>query len=215
LCFECVEVCHSQAFSIVGETVNLESILATVDKYHDFYKTSGGGITLSGGEFTLQSSFSGKLLKEIKKRGIHTLVETSGHFSYSVFESNILPYIDQIYMDIKILDEENHKKYCGVSNKLILENFSKLYKAHKDGKTKVLPRIPLIPNVTATTENLKSIADFLRKNEVTEISLLPYNPTWDEKSVRIGVDVDYLNQKWMSADEINYCHSFFQDFKIV
>lgn len=214
-CFKCTEVCASEALSIMGDCYTVEQVLAVVDRYQVFYETSGGGVTLSGGEFTLYPKFCEQLLSKLKERGIHTLVETSGYFSMTHFERHMLPYIDQIYMDIKLFDEQQHITYCGKSNSRILENFSILNQRYQNGGVPILPRVPLIPGITATDENLSAIATFLKQQHVTRLSVLPYNPMWASKANKIGSDIMYHNEKWMSAEEVAHCRSFFSDFELV
>ncbi|MBE7411059.1 MAG: glycyl-radical enzyme activating protein [Leptospiraceae bacterium] len=214
-CFKCVETCDSGALSIVGENISVEKIISVIENYIPFYESSGGGVTLSGGEFSMYPNFCENLLKEIKKKNIHVLIETSGQFNFSTFEKSILPYIDQIYYDIKIYDEDHHKKFCGISNKKILDNFEKLHRFHIDKKIHLTPRTPLVPNITATKENLEAIANFYRKNKVKNISLLPYNPLWSNKSGKLGISLDYKNNSWMTKKEIEDCRLVFQDFEIV
>jgi pyruvate formate lyase activating enzyme len=214
-CFKCTEVCSSEALSIIGDIYTVDQVLATVDRYQVFYETSGGGVTLSGGEFTLYPTFCEQLLRKLKERKIHCLVETSGYFSMAHFEQKILPYIDQIYMDIKLFDEQEHIKHCGKSNKRILENFSRLQQRFLEGGVPILPRIPLIPGITTTDKNLAAIATFLKQQNVTELSVLPYNPMWSSKANKIGSDIIYSNEKWMTAAEVDHCRSFFNEFTLV
>jgi len=214
-CFKCTEVCSSEALSIVGDTYTVEQVLSVVDRYQVFYETSGGGVTLSGGEFTLYPKFCEQLLIELKERNINALVETSGYFSFEHFDQHILPYVDQIYMDIKLFDEQEHIKYCGKSNKRILENFSQLNQSYQKGGVAILPRIPLIPGISTTDTNLESIADFLKQQHVTELAILPYNPLWSSKANKIGSDICYTNNKWMTAEQVEHCRSFFKDFKLI
>ncbi|MBF0226159.1 MAG: glycyl-radical enzyme activating protein [Desulfobacterales bacterium] len=215
LCFNCVNACANEAFSVVGKTITIDEILEIICRYIPFYKTSGGGITLSGGEFTVYMEFCGKLLKKVKDLGIHTLVETCGFFDIDNFEKFIIPNVDQIYFDIKIMDEVIHKKYCGRSNKQILDNFSKLYMKHLNGELQVIPRVPLVPEITATPNNLLAIANFFKANYVKQVSLLPYNPLWIEKADKIGKTANYNCKQWMTAEEIERYRSYFQDFEIV
>lgn len=216
--FKCVEVCPSGALSRVGRKMEIDEILKQVLKDKPFYEISGGGVTLSGGEPFLFIDFTSRLLKRLKTEGIHTLVETCGFFSFERFKSIIFPYVDAIYFDIKLYDSDKHLSFCGVSNKIILENFENLYPISKDQGIFILPRIPLIPNLTDTDSNLKSIAGFLQKNNADIVQLLPYHPTWKEKNRKIGVESshfdDSLMEKWMSPKRIDECVSIFKHFGI-
>ncbi|SFK51329.1 pyruvate formate lyase activating enzyme [Nitrosomonas aestuarii] len=167
-----------------------------------FFTSTGGGVTLSGGEPTLQMDFAGRLLQALKREGIHTALETSGFFPYESFKAKMLPWLDLIYFDIKLIDVADSKQYCGQSNKHILENFSRLI---KDASIPVIPRIPLIPGITTTEKNLKDIAAFLRKHGVKSCELMPYNPLWIDKLLKLGITPDYKRNNYMTPAEQKAC----------
>jgi pyruvate formate lyase activating enzyme len=186
LCFACVENCPSGALAQVGRKLSIDEIAAQVKNDIPFFKTSGGGVTLSGGEPTLFMNFLAELLQRLKAEGIHVLLETCGLFKLDVFVEHILPHTDMIYYDIKLIDPDQHKLHCGVSNETILENFIQLNKISAQGEFKILPRTPLIPGITATKENLIGIAAFLKKQEIKTTHLMAYNPLWFDKNKKIG-----------------------------
>ena len=199
LCFLCVDACPSGALDRVGKSMSVEEIMKKIMPDKPFFDTSGGGVTLSGGEPTLFMDFTSELLKSLKQNNIHTLMETCGLFDIHKFMDKIYPYLDAIYFDIKIIDSTAHKKYCGVPNEKILDNFIRLAEtAKKDGKT-LLPRTPLIPDMTDTESNIQGIAAFLKNLNITEAALLAYNPLWHEKSDKVGVDDPYKNTKVMNS----------------
>ena len=111
---------------------------------------------------------------------------------------------------MKIFDEQSHKTFCKVSNKKIFSNFENLLK-NKD--VKILPRIPLIPQITAGNENLHQLADYLKSKNVKEIGLLPYNPLWLSKIEIIGVKAEYSRKEWMNKKEKQLVKEIFSDFK--
>ena len=179
--------------------MSIEEIMKKIMLDKPFFDTSGGGVTLSGGEPTLFMDFTSELLKSLKQNNIHTLMETCGFFDIHKFMDKIYPYLDAIYFDIKIIDSTAHKKYCGVPNEKILDNFIRLAEtAKKDGKT-LLPRTPLIPDMTDTESNIQGIAAFLKNLNITEAALLAYNPLWHEKSNKVGVNDPYKNNKVMNS----------------
>jgi len=98
----------------------------------------------------------------------------------------LLPYVGNIYCDIKLINEEEHKKYCGVSNSLILENIKKMFRDKEKYGYEFLPRTPLIPGITDREENLSGIAKFLKENGILKTQLLAYNPTWHHKLEKLG-----------------------------
>ena len=216
LCMECTQVCPSTALSPVGRYLSIAEVMAEIEKDLPFYHTSGGGVTLSGGEPTLFMGFASQLLRMIKERGIHTLLETCGFFDYSRFMELLYPHLDAIYYDIKLFDPGEHRRFCGVSSETILENFAKLSAACARDNREILPRIPLVPGITATRENLGSIARFLKGLNVQKVALLPYNPLWLSKLTMLGQPRRTgLSEEWMTGPEIEECRRIFSDFSIV
>ena len=199
LCYLCVDSCPSGALDRVGKAMTVNDIMQKILPDKPFFETSGGGVTLSGGEPTLFMEFTSRLLQSLKQNNIHTLLETCGYFDLNMFMDMLYPHLDAIYFDIKIIDSDAHKKFCGRSNDKILDNFSRITrKAKKDNKV-LFPRIPLVPDMTDTEANMKAIAMFLKSVDVTEASLLAYNPLWHEKSDKIGVDDPYKKSKAMTS----------------
>ena len=210
LCGACVSACKTQALRYAGTVYQTERLVQLLLKDRVFYKNSGGGVTFSGGEPTLHLKYLSHLAQELKKNDINLCIETCGYFNYELFEKELLPFLDLIYFDIKILDRETHKKYCGVYNDVILQNFEALFRGKK---IKILPRIPLIPDITATRENLSAIRDFFYKCGVEEIGLLPYNPLWLSKLSSIGAAAGYSRAEWMQAGDKDEIKEIFKEFK--
>jgi len=199
LCFLCADACPSGALDRVGKTMSVDDILKKILPDKPFYETSGGGVTLSGGEPTLYMEFTSQLLKALKQHNILTLLETCGYFDLDKFMDMLYPYLDTIYFDIKIINTIAHKKYCGHPNEKILDNFKQISNTVKqDGKV-FLPRIPLIPDITNTEVNIREIAAFLKSLDIAEAALLAYNPLWHEKSDKVGVEDPYKNSKAMTS----------------
>ena len=214
LCFQCVATCPVGALAIVGKKMSITEIVDVVKKDLPFFLNSGGGVTLSGGEPTLHMPFLSTLIQELKGFGIHILLETCGFFSLSTFDREIYPHLDQIYFDLKIFDREAHRQYCGVSNDRILQNFAALQQRALDGNVPLLPRVPLIPGITATRANLEAIAHFLHQNGATKVALLEYNPLWLEKTAKLGLLPTFASAVWMSREEIQTCKSIFGEFEV-
>jgi len=215
LCCQCVDNCPSGALSRVGSYLSIDKIVAQVVKDKPFFETSGGGVTLSGGEPTINMDFTADLLKSLKDVQIHTLMETCGFFDFEKFEKKIYPLLDMIYFDIKLIDPHHHKRYCGTSNRIILENFCKLYNQYRDGGIEILPRVPLIPEITDTAENIYKTAAFLNKYSVKRVALLPYHPLWQEKNRKIGVcekrEDHEIIDKFLDQERIDFCKAVFTD----
>ncbi len=217
LCFSCVSACPSGALDQVGKKMSVGEIMDTVKKDQPFFKTSGGGVTLSGGEPTLYMDFLSELIRSLKSLGIHVLIETCGLFRLDDFMEKILPYTDMIYFDIKLIDAQAHQRYCGVSNEIILENFRKLNQKALSGRFHMIPRTPLIPGITTTQENLTGIAAFLKSQGVRTSQLLAYNPLWFEKNKKIGITGPMGKntvQQWIPSKKIEEYQSIFKEYGI-
>ncbi|TFG21512.1 MAG: glycyl-radical enzyme activating protein [Promethearchaeota archaeon] len=210
LCGKCIGVCQNNALKYAGQEYTIAELYRIILKDKTFYDNSGGGVTFTGGEPTLHMNFLNQLLLKLKEVNIHICLETCGYYNREKFEELILPYVDLIYIDIKILDSETHRKYCNVPNELILRNFEALI---KNQSVEVLPRIPLVPEVTSTKENLSSIASYLRSLGIKKIGLLPYNPLWLSKSEAIGASLDYKHKKWMTQKEKQVVKEIFTEFE--
>lgn len=214
LCFACVDVCPSGALSRVGREMSVGEIVSKVLPDKPFFDTSGGGVTLSGGEPTLFVGFVSRLLAELKAKGIRTLVETCGQFDFERFMDALYPNIDIIYYDIKLFERHAHERYCGASNVRILDNFARLCEKARTDEKILLPRIPLIPDITDTEENMSGIAGFLRSLGVKKTALMAYNPLWHEKCGKIGADdpwrTDRLMSSWPAQERMTRCREIFK-----
>lgn len=197
LCFACVDVCPAAALTRIGIPSTVEQVLAQVLKDKPFFDASGGGVTFSGGEPMLYPDYLGELAAACQAHGIHTLLETAGSFRWASFEQKVLPYIDTVYFDLKLFDATDHRRYCGVPNGPILANFTRLAALANEGRIDLLARIPLIPGITATRENVLAIGQFLLAQGITRTRLLDYNPTWVDKTTKIGADNPYAHEEAM------------------
>lgn len=186
----------------VGEGISVDELLYRLRQDIPFYRSSGGGVTLSGGEPTMQMEFAGALLKAIKAEGIHTAIETCGFFSYRRFSEQLLPWLDLIYFDLKLMNDADSRRYTGQSNRLILDNFVRLA---QQSAVPVIPRVPLIPGITTTAENLRSIAEFLDAHGISAATLLPYNPLWRDKTAKLGRVPLYQRSEFMTPEEMQAC----------
>jgi len=214
-CYQCVEACPSTAITQVGEMMSVDEICQRVLKYKSFYDSSGGGVTLSGGEPTLHMEFVSELLKKLKANGVHTLLQTCGLFPYDKFISLLYPWLDTIYFDLKLYDANQHRQYCGASNEAILSNFAKLHQLYLEGGVEILARTPLVPGITDSESNLKAIAQFLKEHNVSRTELMTYNPIWHDKRDKLGynadTDCDDLLKQWMSQAQVEQCENIFKD----
>lgn len=170
----------------IGNDVTVAEILEQVEKDRPYYRRSGGGVTLSGGECLCQPDFAYALLRSCKEAGITTAIETTGAADFSVIE-RLLPEIDNILMDIKHMDPIKHKEYIGRDNAKVLENARKI----SDFGANLTIRVPVIPGFNDSEKEIFEIAKFTKSlNNVKRIHLLPYHRLGRDKYT--GLNRDYL-----------------------
>jgi pyruvate formate lyase activating enzyme len=167
-CGRCVAVCPNRALAIKGYWVAAGEVVAQAARMVPFFDHSGGGITLSGGEVTAQATFAEAVLEGCREQGIHTAIETSGAASWERLRS-LVEQSDLVLYDIKLVDEAAHRRWVGASNRQILDNARRLA-GHN-----VQVRVPLIPGITDTEDNLNAIFAFMREVGLGSVALLPYN----------------------------------------
>ena len=183
-CGKCVPACPSQALHEFGIEMTVEQVLDEVEQDSSFYRESGGGITLSGGECQLQPDFSAALLAGAHERGINTAIETACNVPWAFMEK-VLPHVDVMLHDHKLTDPVRHKKWTGVDNKRILDNFKRAYETFPD--TKFIARTPLIPGVNDDEEHIRSVLAFISPyKNVIDYELLPYHRFGEGKYSYLG-----------------------------
>ncbi len=183
-CGVCVDRCFNSVRSVAGHEMSTEEVMKTVLRDRAMYHNSGGGITISGGELTMQWQFALELLKQAKANGLDTAIETCGFCRWEILDQ-LLDYTDHVMYDIKCVDAEKHLRGTGVSNELILQNAVRVASKAKD----VLFRMPLIPNYNDTAEYVTSVAEFVRDQaglDAAHIELLQYNNLGEDKFDRMG-----------------------------
>jgi pyruvate formate lyase activating enzyme len=215
-CPLCCGWCHNpegrdfEPFKLDGETIGKVytdgELYSEVEKDRIFYEESGGGVTFSGGEPLSQPEFLNSILKLCKENGIQTAVDTSGYADKALFKM-ILPHTDLFLFDLKLADPVSHLKYAGVSNTEILENLEYLLKKN----ARVIIRIPMIPKITATDENINSILDILKRVQTKpEINLIPYHRIADSKYLRFGLKNIMTGIKELSETELQEYRNQFE-----
>ena len=166
----------------VGKDVTVDEILPEILADESYYRRSGGGVTLSGGEFLGQHEFAAQLLKTCKEYGLHTAVESTANAPWSKIEA-VLPCIDMYLLDIKHMDSEKHKEYTGATNELILENAKRLAASGVD----LIIRTPVIPGFNDTEEEIRAISRFAASlGSAKEYHLLPYHRLGSDKYAGLG-----------------------------
>lgn len=183
-CGKCAEICPARAIRMYGEYVTVDSILKTVEEDGPFYRRSGGGITVSGGEALCQPDFVRELLKTCRVRGIDTAVETTGFGKWEDVEKICL-FANLILYDIKHLDSSVHKSFIGVGNEMVVENIRNLDRAFPH--IPIVARTPVIPGFNDSEAAIRAIADFLVQiRSVTKYQLLPYHRFGESKYHQLG-----------------------------
>jgi pyruvate formate lyase activating enzyme len=182
-CFKCTEVCSPKALYKCGTEYTVDEIIERVKRDIPFYKRSGGGVTISGGECLWQPQFTLEVLKRCKAEGIHTAVDTTGYVDWKFLEP-ILPYTDLFLYDLKKMDSELHKRVIGVPNELILENARKI--AAAGGKFQI--RVPVIPVFNDSVKDFDALGKFILElgDAVEVVQLLPYHNLGTVKWERLG-----------------------------
>jgi glycyl-radical enzyme activating protein len=173
-CDEAVtSLCPTGALEMYGKPMTVNEVLDEAEKDSSFYRNTGGGITLSGGECLLQPDFSAALLEGAHQRGFNTAIETAGNVPWRFMEK-VLPHVDTMLHDHKLTIPERHKKWTGVGNERILANFKKAYETFPN--TDFIARTPLIPGVNADEEFIRAVLAFIRPHKnVIDYELLPYH----------------------------------------
>ncbi|MBN2072925.1 MAG: glycyl-radical enzyme activating protein [Actinobacteria bacterium] len=213
-CMKCTEACPTGALEEVCREYTLQEVMEIIMQDSQYYNNSGGGVTISGGEFTLQIEFARMLLKKIKENYFNTAVETCGYTSWENFKM-IKDFCDIIFYDIKLIDPAKHRKYTGVTNKIILDNFEKLLRSG----SKIIIRVPLIPGVNLNEDDQLSIIGYLddlgkKENLPTrecEIQLLPFHQMGRSKYVYLNIDYKLKNNRPAEKDEVENILKIYKD----
>lgn len=180
--FEIQTMMQNGKEKVIGKDVTVREVIDAVKQDMPYYRRSGGGMTLSGGEMLCQSEFATALLRCAKESAINTAVETTGFASWEKIEK-MLPYIDTVLMDIKHMDSSKHKEFTTQPNERILENAALIAEHAK----KLIIRVPVIPTFNDTPEEIGAIAKFAKSLKgVTEINLLPYHSFGRDKYEGLG-----------------------------
>lgn len=180
-CRRCTDICPTGAREFVGKHMTVSEMKKQITKDSSFYRTSGGGVTLSGGEPLSQSEFCEKLARELKKDYFKLAIETTGYAQWYQAEK-VFNYIDEILYDIKHMNSDIHKLLTGVDNNLILENASKVAKLGK----KFVIRIPVIGGINNDIDNITKTAHYAIKIGADEVHLLPYHRFGEGKYKKLG-----------------------------
>jgi len=214
-CLKCIEACPYDAIEIIGKEYSLDELYSQLMRDKAFYTESNGGVTFSGGEPLIRAFELLPLLQRLKENKISIAIETAGNVKWDNFEA-ILPFIDnagEFLFDIKCIDENLHKRFTGSSNKLILENFEKLYKTQKN----IVARIPVIPDFNADDKNIKDIAIFLKDyKNIKHAEFMPFHAIASHKYVSMNLKNDFADYKSIdtNSDLIRGFKDIFKSYDI-
>lgn len=207
-CGICSDACPTEALRHAGAIITIEELMKEIEKDVLLYDNSGGGVTFSGGEPLFQHKFLREALRECKKRDIHTVLDTSGYASPDVF-STVLDYVDVFLFDLKLADDEEHRKYTGVSNSLIKDNLRMLVDTGRGHD--VILRFPVIPGITDTEKNVDGLVKFVSSLKgINEIDLLPFHDI-SEKYNRLGIEYKMPVRQAPSQEKLKYIKERFEE----
>jgi pyruvate formate lyase activating enzyme len=204
--------CPSGAIEVFGKEYTIDEVMNEVLKDSIFFNTSGGGVTLSGGEVLGQAPFATELLKRLKKLGIDTAIETSGMGS-TVLLKQMAEHLDTILFDLKIMDPDKAKSVLGADINLIKTNLETLVKMGKH----VIPRIPLIPGYNMDDENIKNIIEFVKPLGLKEVHILPFHQYGSGKYEFLKKEYALKDVKQLKEEDVEDIRKYIerQGFKVV
>jgi len=174
----CRWCCNPESQEGEGQEVSVAQVMQAVERDRPYFRRSGGGLTLSGGEALLQADFAREILKEARESGIHTAIEST---ALSDEVEKILPYLDVFLLDIKHINPAKHEEYTGRRNDAAIKNAPKISKA-----TELIVRVPVVPGFNATIAEITEIARFAASAGASEIHLLPYHRLGEGKYKSLG-----------------------------
>jgi pyruvate formate lyase activating enzyme len=200
-CGLCCEACPNGAHEKIGYEMSAVDVVEKVALDRPFFDESSGGVTITGGEPTLQKEFLLEMVDLFKESDIHVALETCGYFRREL-ASILTEKVDLFLFDVKQIDPGIHKKFTGVENGLILENFSLV--AKNGGGEKIIPRVPLIPGFNADPSSIKDICGFLKEaGHPGPIHLMPYNKMAGSKYEKLGRGGDYRDMGELTPDMLD------------
>ncbi len=199
VCGACTEGCYPRALEIIGRRMSVDDVIADVLRDKPFYETSGGGMTVSGGEPFMQLDFTAALLERARAEGLHTCIETCG-FAPSAHIERLRPLVDLWLYDLKETDNARHREVTGVPNDGILANLRHL---HDRGAAIVL-RLPLVPGVNDSDDHFAAVAALVRDlPDLHGVEIMPYHKLGEGKLQRLGMqDVPRVTLEPPEADDI-------------
>jgi pyruvate formate lyase activating enzyme len=211
-CRKCQEVCTEAALSIVGEVKTISELMEVIEEDRDFYDVSGGGVTLGGGEVTMQSEFAANLLMVCKQEGINTAIETCGYAKLDAM-LQMAEFTDLFLYDIKHIDPERHYKLTGVHNERILENLKELL--HRRYNVKI--RMPLLKGINDSQDEIEKVIEFLMPfrdyKNFKGIDLLPYHKLGVNKYTQLGKEYPIEGDPSLSGEDLDRIEGWIKKYE--
>jgi pyruvate formate lyase activating enzyme len=214
-CGACVAACPARAMTFTGQTWSLDDLVREVLKDRDYYDAFGGGVTVSGGEPLSQYPFVRRFFERLHEKGVHTALDTCALAPAAAFEA-VLPHTDHVLFDIKLLDAEQHKTFTGHTNDLILRNLAYVADFIREANgaradaggvpMRLWIRTPLIPDATATPENIDAIGRYIHDNladVVERWELCAFNNACQQKYDKLGMAWAYEGSALMDQPFID------------
>lgn len=196
-CGACTDVCYAEARELAGRRMTVEQVLTEVERDIVFYDESGGGVTFSGGEPLLQPDFLQALAQACRARGLHTALDTCGLASWEVLD-RVREHIRLFLYDVKLIDEERHRRFTGASNALILQNLRRL----AAGGHSLVLRLPLVPGVNDDAANVRATGALAAELGIAEVDLLPYHRAGLDKYERLAMDYALPDTRPPTAEQV-------------
>ncbi len=197
---ECIKTCYHEGIEFSGTYYTPDELMDIFQRDRQFWGT-GGGVTFSGGEPLMQKEFILEILKKCKKAYLHTCVETTSCLATDHY-LNVMNYVDWVFTDLKHMDNQQHKEITGVGNSLILKNIQALaQKVDWDGF--IVPRIPIVPDVNDSDDNIKASAEFIKEIGLEVINILPFHRLGESKYRQLGQTYQFAEQKPPSKEKMD------------
>lgn len=220
VCGQCVEECFAEGLVLTGKTLTAGQVVADVLRDRAFYETSGGGVTLSGGDPALQPAFSAAILAACKAEGLHTAIETAGNYPWS-WLADLLPHTDLVMMDLKHMDPEQHRAATGVTNERVLATAERL--AVETDKP-LLFRVPVVPGVNDADADVTAIAAYVQRlvaarravGQATSITLelLAFHRLASQKYQSLGLDYRAASLEPLAESRMNELRAIVAGYQV-
>lgn len=212
-CRKCVEACLNKAISIVGEEKTISELLEVALEDEGFYRMSGGGLTLSGGECTAQPEAAASLLDAFKRSGFNTAIETCGYTSPENLKI-VSPFVDLFLFDIKHINSDKHYEWTGVRNERIIDNVKCLLESHKNVKI----RMPLLKGVNDTKEDIEGVVELIRPycdyDNFKGVDLLPYHKLGVNKYAKLGMEYQIEGDPSLTDEDLDQIKGWIEAYDV-